>query len=844
VTPQPVIAHYRLGAKLGEGGMGAVYRATDTKLGREVAVKVLPDSFAADPDRLARFTREAQVLASLNHPNIAAIYGVEEKALILELVEGAAPAGPLGVEEALPIVHQLVDALEYAHEKGIVHRDLKPANLKVTPDGRLKVLDFGLAKALSTDIDLAASSPADSPTMTMRATMAGVIMGTAAYMSPEQARGHAVDKRADIWSFGVVLYELLTGKQLFGGDTVSDTLAAVLRHDPDVPAVPPRFQKLLRLCLTRDPRQRLRDISGARLLLDEAPAPAAVTARPQWPWIAALAVTAGVAAVGWWPRPQPAPAAAVHFTLPLPDGTVHSGSSAAAQVVPSPDGRHLAFVARDSKTGKTWLWLRPLNSRDARRLERTEDANFPFWSPDSQTIGFFAERKLKKIAITSGAPQTICGFEGRGDGAAWGEDGMIVFAAGQTSLQRVSAGGGPSTPATTLDAKTGEEFHSWPQFLPGGKRLLYFGGIRDGGEGGIYVQEPGSASRTKVIASYSRAAFAEGRLLFAREETLFAQRFNPETLRLEGEPSPVSEGVLENATNGRSPFSAAAGILASRHGAAVYAHQIRWRGPQGELLAAIGETIQMHGIAISPDQKRAAIVRHDKLYLDDVWLMDLATGVTTPVGVAKGRYRQPVWSPDSQRLALNRTGAGPVVRTLATGQEVPLPGSADLMIDDWTPDSRHLVATGPQGRSVFLVPAEATAGEVKATVLVDTPFLKQSLRISPDGRRVAFLSNESGPNELYAADFPAFTGKVRLSTGAALSPNWTPDGRSLIYYSASSLFRVDAAGGTPQELCKLGPMSASFAVARDGRLLVPERLETRLDDGFPIVLNWTAELKR
>jgi serine/threonine protein kinase len=842
MTPQATIAHYRITSKLGEGGMGAVYRATDTKLGREVAIKVLPDSFAGDPDRLARFTREAQVLASLNHPNIAAIYGVEERALVMELVEGGAPAGPMSVEETLPIVHQLVEALEYAHEKGIVHRDLKPANLKLTPDGRLKVLDFGLAKALSQDAESAASQPADSPTLTMRATMAGVIMGTAAYMSPEQARGHAVDKRAGIWSFGVVLYELLTGKQLFAGDTVSDTLAAVLRQAPDLTAVPPRFRKVLGLCLTRDPRQRLRDISGVRLLLDETPA-AAPASRRHWPWMAAVGATAAIAAVGWWPRPAQPPAIQSRFEVTLPEGTLHSGNSAAPQIAPSPDGRHLAFVARDEKDGKSWLWVRPVNSWTSRRIERTEEANFPFWSPDSQHIGFFTETKLKRVSLAGGAPQTICNIDGRGNGAAWNEAGTIVFAAGFASLLSVPAAGGEPAPATVLE-KAGEEYHGWPQFLPGGRRVLYYAGRVDGGQGAIYAQDLGSTSRTRVMATLSRAVYAEGYLLFTREETLMAQRFDPDSLRLDGEPAPLADGMAENSTSGRSPFAAVPGVLATRHGGAVYAHRLTWRDPAGKAIGTVGEVIEMHGVAVSPDRKRAAIIRHDNQYQDDVWLMDLATGVLMRGATSKARYTTPVWSPDSERLAVGRRGEGIAIVHLATGREVALPGTSTLVVDDWTPDGQHLLVGSADGKTVSLVPADPGSSDPKAKTLLETVSRTGYLQIAPDGRRVCFLSNESGANELYVADFPSFGAKRRLSTGGAMFPRWAPDSRSIVFYSTASFYRVDIAQGTPREIFRPGVTMAALDVASDGRLLVPERPATRLDDTFAVVLNWTAGLKR
>ncbi len=407
MSPGQSIAHYRILSKLGEGGMGAVYRAIDTKLNRDVAIKVLPDSFAADPDRLARFTREAQVLASLNHPNIAAIYGVEERALVMELVEGGEPRGPLAEADALAMIEQLIDALEYAHERGVVHRDLKPANIKITPEGRLKVLDFGLAKAMSGDT--AAGNPMSSPTLTMRVTMAGTIMGTAAYMAPEQARGHNVDQRADIWAFGVVVCELLTGKLLFEGATISDTLASVLRQEIDFNATPTRFHPLLRACLERDPKRRLRHIGDARLLLAQPPAQAAPATLSQpkraWlPWAAALLALSAAGAA--WFRPKPPTLATVRFSIPFPEGTTESRISFGPQAVPSPDGRYLAFVAGTSE--KNAVWIRPLDSASSHRLDNTEGARYPFWSPDGKYIGYFADGKLKRILAAGGPAKTLC----------------------------------------------------------------------------------------------------------------------------------------------------------------------------------------------------------------------------------------------------------------------------------------------------------------------------------------------------------------------------------------------------------------------------------------------------
>jgi serine/threonine-protein kinase len=412
MSPQ-VIAHYRITGKLGEGGMGEVYRATDTKLGRDVAIKVIPEVFALDPDRMARFEREAQVLASLNHPNIAAIYGVEHRALIMELVEGPTLAerirkGPLAMEEVLPIARQVAEALEYAHERGIVHRDLKPANIKFTSEGRVKVLDFGLAKALSNDA--AASDPASSPTLTMRATLAGVIMGTAAYMSPEQARGTAVDKRADIWAFGAVLYEMLTGRQVFGGETVSDTLAAVLKTDPDWSALPAgtpsSIRRLLIRCLERDRKRRLADIADARLEIDEAlsgtpefPAPAALAdkrAAFRW-WVTAVSLVAiaGLAIGALHFRESPPQSLPIRFEIPAPEKSSFGDFGLAL----SPDGRRLAFIA-GGPDGQPMVWVRSLDSVAAQALPGTGGAGYlPFWSPDSRFIGFLVQGKLKKIEV-------------------------------------------------------------------------------------------------------------------------------------------------------------------------------------------------------------------------------------------------------------------------------------------------------------------------------------------------------------------------------------------------------------------------------------------------------------
>jgi hypothetical protein len=513
------LAHYEITQKLGAGGMGEVYEAADSRLGRSVAIKLLPEAFTHDADSVLRFEREARMLAALNHLNIASIYGVEDfggqKFLVMELVPGETleeriRRGPAPLNEALAIARQIADALEAAHEKGIVHRDLKPANVKVTPEGKVKVLDFGLAKAL--DPEVPDSSLSNSPTMSMAATRQGVILGTAAYMAPEQARGRAVDKRADIWAFGVILYEMLTGGRLFKGEDASEILASVIKEQPRWEAVPAEARRLIRKCLEKDRTKRLRDIGDAWDLLDEpvpaAPDPQVVVSRGGWrskaPWIAAavFAIAAAVAIWVSWPAAPALSSAPVRFSLAPPEGATMTGANPAGpQAVVSPDGRYIAFIADENNSTARALWVRAVGSLSAQKLDRTENAALPFWSPDSQHIAFFANNELRRIPVSGGSPVKVSAA-GSGDGGTWTQDangeGVIVFAASPaSSLQRVPAAGGVPAPFSKLEE--GEAGHIYPQFLPDGKRVLYF--VRQGSKPGIYVQELGSQERKFVLAT-------------------------------------------------------------------------------------------------------------------------------------------------------------------------------------------------------------------------------------------------------------------------------------------------------------------------------------------------------
>ena len=860
------IAHYRIVSKLGEGGMGAVYRAMDTKLHRDVAIKVLPAAFAEDAARMRRFEREAQVLASLNHPNIAAIYGIEAGALVMELVEGSDLAGPVPLDTAIAYARQIADGLEAAHEKGIVHRDLKPANVKVTADGAVKLLDFGLAKATGENASGGANSPTMSPTLSMGMTEAGTILGTAAYMSPEQARGKPVDKRADIWAFGVVLYELLAGHRPFAGDNMTDTLAAVVLKEPDYSALPqatpPGVRRLLRACLRKDPKQRLRDIGDARLMLDESetdavaaqPSPAARRARLPWIVAGLGLAAAGLAVIARQPAKPPEPVP-VRFPVPWPAGTIGSEPSA-AQAIPSPDGRYLAIIA--SSNGQTALWVRPMGSTSAYRLDQTDGANFPFWSPDGQFIAFFADEKLKKIPSAGGSPLTLCDAPRTtsliaGDGGTWNDDGVIVFALGPESpLLRVPAAGGPATPATTLDASAGETRHSWPQFLPDGRHLLYFAGNKDPSKSAIYVQELGSSQRTLVTRNLHRAAWSPpGYLLYPRERALFAQRVNPRTFQLTGEPIPVAEEVNSNDDNGRSAFAVSGNgtlvYLANRPAADV---QPVWYGRDGKRIAAVGKAGAYASMRPSPDEKSVALAVRSSGRLE-TWIMDLTSGALRRASTEEGFALGP-WSPDSERMAINEVQANGILEfTVASGGTRPLNKGRGFDAVDWAPDNRFILCNDANQHQLVTLTLD---GNSQLRTVNDTPYRRNQFRFSPDGKFVAYTSVESGSAQVFVASFPSFSEKRQISVNGGQWATWKKDGREVFFRTSdgtvmSGEIRTEGniEAGIPKPLFKYptNPYTETFWPTGDGkRFLVLETEQTGQAGEIMVALNWTAELKR
>jgi Tol biopolymer transport system component len=663
------LGSYELLAQIGAGGMGEVYKAHDTKLGRDVAIKVLPEAFAHDPERLSRFQREAKMLASLNHPNIATIHGLEQSNgtsyLVMELVSGETLAervkreGAVPLEEALAICKQIAEALEAAHEKGIIHRDLKPANVKVTPEGKVKVLDFGLAKAFAGDV--ADSNPSQSPTLSAVATMQGVILGTAAYMSPEQARGKAVDKRTDIWAFGCVLYELLTGKQAFHGEDITEILAAVVKSEPDWTALPAALsgkgRDLLRHCLQKDKRLRLRDAGDAQIEIQEALAAQAN----------AVAATAAPATRGWRERLAWAAAAlfilttiafAIGFVLHAPkppqpmrlsaeigaDASLFTANGSSA--ILSPDGLRLAFVASGSDL-KRRIYVRSLDQLQATALSGTENADDPFFSPVGQWIGFFADGKLKKISVQGGAAVTLCDAS-LDRGGSWGEDGTIVFNKDSLSaLSKVSSAGGTPQPLTTLDKQAGEITHRWPQVLPGSKAVLFMSSTStDFEDADIFVYSIASGQRKTVQRGGFYAHYLpSGHVVYMHEGTLFAVPFDLKRLEATGQPAPILEGVVTNPDNGGAQFSFSdTGNLVYVAGRAGGKNvSINWMDREGKFTPLRETPGNYYDPAFSPEGKRLALEISDGKRRD-IWVYEWERDTLTRLTFAGENNDHPVWN--------------------------------------------------------------------------------------------------------------------------------------------------------------------------------------------------------
>ena len=797
---------YEILSPLGAGGMGEVYRARDTRLDRDVALKILPETFAAHADRMARFEREAKVLASLNHPNIAAIYGVEERALVMELVEGSTLAecvakGSMPLDDALPILQQLIDALEYAHEKNIIHRDLKPANIKLTPEAKVKVLDFGLAKALTPDLQV--GNPACSPTVTMRSTVAGTILGTAAYMSPEQARGQAVDKRSDIWAFGVVVYEMVTGKALFAGPTISDTLAAVLKGEPDVTGVPATVRPIVERCLRKDARQRWRDIGDVRVALEEGVPAADAPRRSVWPWAiaAVLAVVVTVLAGALWRATRPDPHPLTRLSVDLgPEATMGPNITA----VISPDGRRLVFPAR-GPDGKQQLATRLLDQAQTTLLPSTESGVDPFFSPDGQWIGFFVSGQLKKISVHGGAPVTLCTVT-LPQGASWGEDGNIVAALNNlAALFRIPAAGG--TPQRLTKLGVGEITHRWPQVLPGGEAVLFTASPTTTGLDSANIEAVSmKTGQVKLLqrGGYYGRYVPSGHLVYVHQGRLFGVGFDVGRLEVRGTPTPLLEDVAANPSTGggQFAFSGAAswsGTLVYLAGkAAAQTWQVAWLDSSGKMQPLIRAPGEYTFPRFSPDGRKLAFNNGtDIIYIHDLE-RDTAPRLTFNVD-----GRVPVWTPDGKHIAFSSVSGGfsvSWIRSDGAGEPQRLLESQDAPVVPWSfsPDGRRLayVEVSPEtGYDIWTLPLDLTdpsgPKRGKPEPFLRTPADESIPRFSPDGHWIAYKSNETGNNEIYVRPFPAGGGgKWQISAGGGLYTFWSKNGRELFYETTDNRIMV------------------------------------------------------
>ena len=909
---------YEIVSALGAGGMGEVYRATDTRLKRQVAIKVLPAAVTADPDRLARFQREAEVLASLNHPNIAQIHGLEDadgvRALVMELVEGPTLAdrlanGAIPIDEALPIAKQIAEALDAAHEQGIIHRDLKPANIKVREDGTVKVLDFGLAKAME-PARASSASAINSPTISMHATQAGIILGTAAYMSPEQARGGAVDKRADLWAFGVVLYEMLTGTRPFEGATISDTLAAVLKTEPQWAALPANtpapIRRLLRRCLEKDRKQRLPDAADIRLeIADALTAPAAdaspVTAPRRLaalPIASALAGGALVTALVMWVVMRPAPASppqTIRFTIVPPPAQALAINGYDRDFALSPDGTHLVYVSRSA--GGTQLMVRAFDQLDAVPLATINGIRSPFISPDGRWVGFFVgdvSGELKKVSIAGGASITLCKLQGPSRGGSWGPNGTIVFAVSalNANLLSVSEAGGEPKVLTKPDPAHPQEFRVSPSVLPGGRAVLFtittLGSVANPqvavldlktGRRKTLVRGGGYAeyvdSSTTSTSSGQASPGPGGHLVYAVAGTLHAVRFDPVKLEVLSDPVPVVEHVMTMA-NGAAEFSL------SRQGALVYvpggmsgvARSMVWvdRRGQEERIQAPSHRYTLP--RLSPDGTQVALDIRDQD--NDIWIWDLSRQTLRQLTFGPVPDWFPVWTPDGRHIifASGRAGVGGLFWHAAdnTGTVERLTASPNPQFPtSISPDGTRLIFwenmpnTGPDLKVLRMeIPAISSGGGVgsrQSEPLLQTTNMEHNGELSPDGRWLAYESNEPGQFQIYVRPFPNVDGgRWMISPSGGTKPMWARSGRELFHLDGTNAMTTvpvqtapNFSYGNPTKLFDGRYYAAvpgrTYDVSPDGKrfLMIKEGAggsDTSPAPAFIVVQNWTEELKR
>jgi Tol biopolymer transport system component len=873
---------YEILSPLGAGGMGEVYRAKDTRLDREVAVKVLPEHLSASSELRQRFEREARAISALTHPHICTLHDVGNQDgveyLVMELLDGQSLAerlesGALPPDQVIRFGIEIADALEAAHRAGIVHRDLKPGNVMLTRTG-VKLLDFGLAKhraaAVQTEISQLSSLPTELTPSRPALTEQGTIMGTFQYMAPEQLEGKEADARTDIFAFGCVLYEMATGKKAFTGKSRASMIGAILRDTPAPissisPMTPPAFDRLVQTCLAKEPEDRFQTAHDVKLQLrwiaeggSQAGAPAVVVSRRKtrekvaWGIAAAAILAAGVLGYGYLRR-APAPASPVRFQLVLPDAL----SVVEAPRI-SPDGKLLAFSARGAD-GKAQIWLRPLEALDPRPVPGTEGASFrPIWAPDSRHIAFVADGKLKKVDIAGAPPQVICDATSGADGS-WGKDGTILFD-GQASdpIRRVSSAGG--IPQTAAKAQ-GAASVGWPNFLPDGKHFLYFEFGGDARQGRLMAASLDAREKPKkILDSDSLAQYAPpGDVLYVKEGTLVAQPFDASALKLTGEPVPIAEQMGATA-NGLADFSVSAnGFLVYRGGVTSQARLV-WVDRNGKELSDLDKPAGYETTALSPDGSRLAVdISDNRSDKRDIWIRDLARGVTSRFTFDPANETSPVWSPDGNRLVFSsdRKGVPSLYEKGAsgTGAEKEIWSAGDTLVaGDWSADGKFILVSRLSAKTGWDVWAFPTDGATKPFAVVTGPFTEVLPVFSPDGKYVAYMSNETGRFEIYVQQFPGPGGKWQVSAAGGIEPHWSADGKTIYFRSLDAKMMaasVDAgatfSAGVPQALFDArfqpGQRRNTYLVTRDGQkfLILAPVSKDRIAP-INVVLHWPATL--
>ena len=898
---------YEIVAPIGAGGMGEVYRARDTRLDRTVAIKVLPESLAADPQLRERFDREARAISTLNHPHICTLHDVGHQEgvdfLVLEHLEGETltqriARSPVPTAEALAIAVDIADALATAHRAGVIHRDLKPANVMLTKAGA-KLLDFGLAKNAAPAI--ATSGLSMAPTTPPNLTAQGTILGTFQYMAPEQIEGVDADARTDIFAFGAVLFEMLTGRPAFEGKTRAQLLGAILKDEPPpvstvldarlkprAPSMSSAVDRIVTTCLAKDPDDRwqtARDLlRELKWVVAEGPAKAGrhvphSTGRPPSGgpvgWVIAGVLTTALIATGTLAlrhlRETPVVTEPMQFTIAAPDNAQFSGlpgggTGATTQVALSPDGRQIAFVAktRDSYA----LWLRPIASLAARQLPGTEGAAFPFWSPDSRYIGFFAAGKMKKVQTSGGPPTVLCDAPA-GRGGTWSRDNVIVFSPATTgALQRVSGSGGVPVPASVLDTAYGDSSHRWPHFLPDGRHFVYTGSIGTccppSKPARVSIGELDSKDATTLLEVESSAAVASGHLFFLRDGTLMAQPFDTRTRRLTADAFPVAETVAGEGSRYGSFSVSESGTLVFARGAASTSARLVWFDRSGRMLGAIGEAGAYQHFALSPNQRRVAASMLTGLPANrDIWIVDLERGVSSRLTFDAAEESNPLWSPDNKRIAFLSGGAdrsGIRVKSASgIGPDEPLlttSPSNPAFLDDWSADGRFLVYDTPtNGGAAMDLWALPLTGERKPIPIVQGPGVQNRAVISPDNRWIAYTSDESGTPQVYVQSFPVPAARYPVSKGGGAQPQWRGDGKEIFFLTPDSALMAAAIDTTrefrasvPEVLFQAAASAANrhqYAVTRDGkRFLMISTDRGAIGSPLTVVVNWLASVQK